>query len=122
MVGPGQAVLDPVRRAYHVKAHRPGVDGGAVAGLIGDLIPVVGEDRADPAGHGFEHVLQELAGHAPVRRCNALGGGELGGPVDGHEHLELAFAGLHLGTVDVDRASVFATGPRPAGEGRWAGV
>ena len=32
------------------------------------------------------------------------GEGELGGPVDGHEEIELAFLGAHLGDVDVEVA------------------
>ena len=37
VVGLGQAVLDPVGFADHVEAHRPGVDGVPVAGLLGEL-------------------------------------------------------------------------------------
>ena len=37
MVRLGQAMLDPVGFADHIEAHRPGKDGVAVAGLLGEL-------------------------------------------------------------------------------------
>jgi hypothetical protein len=52
--------------------------------------PVVGENRVDLVGHGFEHVLQELPGGLSVSRGNELGNGELGCPVDTDEEKELA--------------------------------
>jgi hypothetical protein len=46
-------------------------------------------------------MLQELPGGLSVSRCNELGDGELGGPVNADEQVELALGGLHFGNVDV---------------------
>jgi hypothetical protein len=73
MFGLGQPVLDSVGLADHVEAHRPGVDGVPVSGLLCELDSVVGQDRVDLVGHGLEHVLEELPGRFPVSRCNELG-------------------------------------------------
>jgi hypothetical protein len=59
----------------------------------------------DLIGHSLEHVLQELPGRLPVSSCNELSDGELGRPVDTHEEKKLSLGRLHLGDVDVDRAS-----------------
>ena len=97
----GQAVLDPVRLADHVEAHRPGIDGIPVPGLLGELDAIVGQYGMDLVGHGLKKMLQELPGAASVGRFNELGHSELGGPVDAHEEIELALGGLHFGNVDV---------------------
>jgi hypothetical protein len=78
-----------------------------------------GENRVNLVRHGFEHALEKLPCRLFVSRCNALSDGEPGCPVKAHDEEELAPGGLHLGDVDVDRANVFATGSRTAGEGRW---
>ena len=105
MVRLGQPVLDPVGFTDHVEAHRPGVDGVAVPGLLGELDAIVSENGVDVIGHGFEQVLQELPGRLSVGCRNELGDGELGSAVDSHKEKELALGSLHLGNVDVDRAS-----------------
>ena len=102
MVGFGQSVLDAVRRADHVEAHRPGIDGVAVPGLLGELDAVVGQDRVDLVGHGFEHVLKELLSCLSVSSCNELSDSELGCSVDTDEEKELSLSRLHLGDVDVE--------------------
>ena len=99
MVRLGQPVLDAVRFADHVEAHRPGIDGVPVARLICELDPVIGQNRVDLVRHSLRHVLEELPGSLSGSRCNELGDGELGSPVDADEHVELAFAGLYLGNV-----------------------
>ena len=66
VVGLGQAMLDPVGLTDHVEAHWLETDGGPVAGLLGELEAIVGENNADLVGLGFEHVLQDLPGDAPV--------------------------------------------------------
>jgi len=91
--------------ADHVEAHRPGGDGVAVPGLLGELDPVVGKNRPDLVWHGLEHVLQEFPCGLSVNRCNALSDGELGCPVDADEQVELALGGLHLGNIDVERGT-----------------
>jgi len=42
----------------------------------------------DPIGHGPEPVRQELQSSASVGCFNALGEGELGGPVDAYQQLK----------------------------------
>lgn len=101
VVGLGQSVLDAVGLADHVEAHRPGIDGVAVPRLLGELDAIVGQYGVDLIGHGFEHVLQELPGRLSVGCCNELGDGEFGSPVNADEQIELPFAGLHFGDVDV---------------------
>jgi hypothetical protein len=101
VIGPGQAVLDCIGFADHVEAHGPGLEGVPVAGLFGDLDPVAGEDGVDLVGDGLRHAVKELPRGAPVRRFTALGDGEPGGPVDGHDERELAFCRLHFGDVDM---------------------
>ena len=95
IVGFGQSVLNAVRRADHVEANRPGIDGVAVPGLLGELDAVVGQDRVDLAGHGFEHVLKELPSCLSVSSCNELSDNELGCSVDPDEEKELSLSRLH---------------------------
>lgn len=52
MVRPGEAILDTVGLADHVKAHLTRGCSGPVAGLVGEPDAVVGEDGADTIGHG----------------------------------------------------------------------
>ena len=124
----GQPVLDPVCLADHVEAHRPGVDGVPVAGLLGELDAPrhclsdrwrsngsIGQDRVDLVGHGFEHVLEELACSLSVIFFNELSNGELGRPVDADEQIELPFAGLHLCDIDVKEADRVALELLPLG-------
>jgi hypothetical protein len=99
MVGFGQAMLDPVRLADHIEAHWPRVDGVPVPGLFGELDAIIGKNRVDLVGHGFEHVLQELPGRLPVSSCNELSDSELGSSVDTDEKVELSLGGLNLGNV-----------------------
>lgn len=101
--GLGQPVLDPVGFADHVKAHRPEIDGVAVAALHGEAESIVSENGVDLIGHAFKHVLQELSGHLSVRRCNELNDGELGRSFNVDNETELAFSRLHLGDVDVKK-------------------
>lgn len=61
----------------------------------------LGQDRVDPVGHSFEHVLQELPRRLSVSRCHELGDGELGGLVNADKEEELALGRLHFGYVDV---------------------
>jgi hypothetical protein len=59
----------------------------------------------DLVGHGINQPEQEVA------RCRCSGvlveldEGELAGPVDRHEHIELALLGAHLGHVDMEVAN-----------------
>jgi hypothetical protein len=83
------------------EAHRLGMDGGPVAGLLGELEAIVGENGADRAGHGFERVLQGLPGGAPVGLFNALGHGKFVRAVESDEEMELTIGPLHVCDINV---------------------
>lgn len=105
MVRFGEPVLDVVRVADHVEAHlaRPG--GVPVAGLLGELDAIVGQDRVDTVRHGFQQVLKELPRCAPVSLVDQLGDRELARSVYADEQVKLAFGGLHLGNIDVEETN-----------------
>ena len=76
----------------------------AIPGQVGEGHAVVGQHGVDRVGERLDHLAQE---------CGAvgLGGGieegdvdELGHPVDGEEHEELALGQAQLADVDVDMA------------------
>ena len=75
-----------------------------------ELDAVVGQDRVDLVGNGLR---RGGAGTRPAIIVVALSCsstiGELAGPIDGHEEIELAFRGLHLGDVDVEEADRVAS-------------
>ena len=66
---------------------------------------VVGQHRVDLVGHGGGKGPEEVAGDTPRRLLMQLDKGELGGPVDRHEKVELALFGSHLGNIDVEIAN-----------------
>ena len=72
MVRLGKPVLDVIGFADHVKAHlaRPG--GVAVAWLLGELNAVVGQDRVNAVGHGFQQVFQELPRCPSISLCRRV--------------------------------------------------
>ncbi len=104
MVRLGELVFDVVGLADYVEAHlaRPG--GVAVAGLLGELDAIIGQNRMDPVGYGFEQVFEELPCCSPVSLVDQLGDRELAGAVDRDEQIELAFGSLHLGNIHVEEA------------------
>ena len=53
----GQAMLNAICSANHVKPHGPGIGGVPVAGLLTKLDAVVRKDCVDFIGHGFQHGL-----------------------------------------------------------------
>ena len=65
---------------------------------------IVGQDRLDAAGHGFQQVFEELPSRPPVSLVDQLGDRELAGAVDADEQVQFAFGGLHLGDIDVKEA------------------
>lgn len=85
MVRLGQPMLDPVVLADHVEAHLPGAGGVPIAGLIGELDAIIGQDRVDAIGHDTQKVLEEFPGRLPVGLVDELGDRELAGSVDRHE-------------------------------------
>ncbi|MBB5712890.1 hypothetical protein FHT02_004151 [Sphingomonas xinjiangensis] len=82
MVGNGEAMLHVVRFADHVEADlmRPG--GVPVAGLLGEVDAIVGQDRVDAERHGFQEMLEELTGRPPVSVVDQLDGRKFPGAVD----------------------------------------
>jgi hypothetical protein len=49
---------DAVSLSDHVEGHRSRLDGVAVAGLLGELDAVVGQDGVQPVGYGLKHVFR----------------------------------------------------------------
>ncbi len=93
MVGFRQAMFDPVGLTDHVKAHWPRINGVPVAGLLGELNAIIGENGMDLTGHGFEHILKKLPSGAPVSLIDELRHGELAGAINADKEIELAFNG-----------------------------
>ena len=58
----------------------------------------------DLVRNGGDQGHEEGGGGDAGRVLDELREGELAGPIDGHEEVELAFGGLHLGDVDVEEA------------------
>lgn len=115
MVRLGEAVLDVVCLADHVEAHlaRPG--GVAIARLLGELDAIIGQDRVDTVGHGFQQVIEELPCGSPVGLVDQPGDCELAGSVDGDEQVQLAFGRLHLRDVHVEEANGISLEALPFG-------
>ncbi len=88
IVRPGKPVLNVIGFADHVKAHltRPG--GVAVAWLLGELDAVVGQNRVNAVGHGFQEKFEELLSRPPVSLVDKLGDRKLAGAVDADEQVE----------------------------------
>jgi hypothetical protein len=102
MVRLGEPVLDVVCIADHVEAHLARPSSVPVARLPSELDAIVGRDRVDAVGHGFQQVLQQPPHRPPVSLIDRLGDRELARAVDADEQVELAFGSLHLGDVDVE--------------------
>ena len=108
----GQSVLDPVLLADAVEDV---MEGGAVAASVGELHAVVGENRVDAVGDGFDKIPEELGGSHLAGLLDKADKGELRGPVDGDEQIELAFLRPHLGDVDVNVADGISLEAGPLG-------
>ena len=111
MVGFGQAVFDSVSVAEPVEgmATPSGRHASTVLGQVCELDAVVGEHGVDAVRNSFDERFKEGGSSPHVGLLYQFDDGELRGPVDGHEQIELAFGGPDLGQVDVkeaDRISV----------------
>jgi hypothetical protein len=71
---------------------------------VGEVGPVVGEDGMDPVGDGLDQVAQEVCGRLARHLFVQLDEGELRGPVDGDDEMELSLSGSSLGDVDMEVA------------------
>ena len=74
MVGFVQAMLDPVRFAYHFEPRWPRDDGTSISRLLGELDAVFCQDCMDPVRDDLQQVLEELPRRPPisaaVEACN----------------------------------------------------
>jgi hypothetical protein len=86
-VGLGRALLNPAGLTDHLEAHWSGIICVAVPGLLGELNAIIGENRVDQVGHGFERLLQELPSSLSISRFKELGDRDLGCPVDANEKI-----------------------------------
>ena len=99
-----EPVLDAICLADHVEAHLTRPSRVAVAGLLGELNAIVGQDRLDSVRHGFQQVFEKLPRCSSISLVDQLGDCELAGAIDADEQVELAFGGMHLGDIDVKEA------------------
>ena len=70
----------------------------------GEVGSVVGEDRVDFIGDGGDQATQEISGGPPRDFLVQFDEGELRGPVDRDDEIELALSGSDLGEVDMEIA------------------
>ena len=64
----GQSMLDPIGVADHVEAHLPRVCCVPVAGLLGELDAIVGQDRMNAIRDSLEQMLGSDAGGGRIVR------------------------------------------------------
>ena len=90
--------------------------GPGFAGGIGEVGPVVGEDGVDLVGDGGDQAAQEVCSRFARHLLVQFDEGELRGPVDRDDEIELALSGSDLGEVDMEIADriglELAFGPR----------
>ena len=67
--------------------------GPCIASGIGEVGSVVGEDGVDPIGDGFDQAAQEVRGRAARHLLMQFDEGELRGPIDRDEEMELLLRG-----------------------------
>ena len=104
----GQTMLDAVLVADAIEDVVEGVD---VAGAVGELDAIVGQNGLDGIGDRRHQIAQELSGLHLTGCGMELGEGEFGGAVDGHEEGEFALGRLHAGDIDVEVADRVALEP-----------
>lgn len=124
----GEPVLDAVVVADAVEDVLEDVP---VLLAVGELDSVVGEHGVNGVRDGSHEVAHELGGGHLAGLLVQFRIGELGGPVDGYEEVELAFGRAHFGDVDVeiaDRVALelllawLACRPRPRASGKCRDV
>jgi hypothetical protein len=110
MVRLGEAVFDSVEVAGPIKRVTAKTCGRSLPVLrqIGELYAVLGEHGLDAVRNGFHERFEEGCGSLHIGLFHEFDHSELRGPVDGHEQVELALGGSHLGQVDVKEADRIA--------------
>ena len=78
--------------------------GPGFAGGIGEVGSVVGEDGGDLVGDGGDQAAQEVCSRFARHLLVQFDEGELRGPVDRDDEIELALSGSDLGEVDMEIA------------------
>ena len=101
----GQAMLDAICSANHVKPHGPGIGRVPVAGLLTKLDPIVRQYCVDLVGHRFQYSLQKLPGRLAVCFVDQLRDGKLAGSINGYKEIQLALIGTKLSDINVEIAN-----------------
>ena len=121
-IGPGmvrlsEAVFDSVDMAGPIEGMAAEAGGRTLAILrkVGELDSVVGEHGVDAVWNGFDECFKEGRGSSHICFFDQFDYGELRSSVDGHEEVELALSGPHLGQVDVEEADRIAVELLPPG-------
>jgi len=78
--------------------------GPSIAGGIGEVGSIISEDGVDPIGDSLDEAAQEVRGGAARHLLMQFDEGELRGPVDCDDEMELALSGSNLGDVDMEIA------------------
>jgi len=117
MIGFGKSMLDTVPPTYAVEWMAPETGGGSltVPGTVGELDAVVGEHGMDAIRNGFDERFEEGSGSSHVGLFDEFYHGELRGPVDGHEQIELALGRSYFSQVDMKEADRIAVELLPSG-------
>jgi len=111
----GQPMVDIVLRAGEFKgvsaeefASGHGLldfeDGRATSTRRRELDAIVAKHRTDFVGYRCNKMAEEFGGEFRRSLLMQLDEGELRGPVDGDEEMELAFFGPHFGDIDMEEA------------------
>ena len=104
VIGFGELVSNAIFIAHPAKdVHaQKGMDGFvAVLGQISKGHAVVGEDGVDSVGEGLDSATQKVRAVHLSHVIPEFHIGELGNPVNGQKHVELALGQAQLGNVDV---------------------
>ena len=106
MVWFGQPVFDSMDAADAIEGVSSEARSWSLAVLrqVGELDSVVGEHGVDAVRNGFNERLEEGRSGPHVGFFDEFDHSELRSPINGHEQVELAFGGPHLGQVDVEEA------------------
>lgn len=94
----GQTVLDTV---FITNPAEDVMEGINIAGPIGELDAVIGQNRVDFVENGLDQAPKEPRCDHFTRLLMKLDKGELAGPVDGDEQAQLVLSCLNLGDIDV---------------------